>query len=72
MKYYVNFYDAFDGWGTWGFFPDCLFDSLEEAKAKCNVLQATLDEGNKNMGEHFGVMVDRGGLYVEIYCTRRR
>lgn len=67
MRYYVDFYDMFDGWGTWGFFEDRLFDNLEAARAKADELQAELPQGNKNCGEHYGVIDKEKGR--EIYCT---
>jgi len=38
--YYVDFYDAHDGWGTWGFWPERLFDSIDEARACRDQLNA--------------------------------
>lgn len=72
MRYYVDIYDMFDGWGggCWGFFEDRLFDDLDEAKKKCDELQAELAEGNKECGEHYGVIDSEKNR--EVYCTRGR
>ena len=64
-KYYVDFYDAFDGWGTWGFYAERLFDDAEDAKRCALELQATLADGNIKMGEHYAVISEHGG---EIFC----
>ncbi len=56
MKYYVDFYDAFDGWGIVGFYTDRVFEDLEQAKQKATELQAGLSKGNINMGEHYAVI----------------
>ena len=70
-RYYVDFYDAFDGWGgMFGWDPDRLFDDLEEAKKCCIKLQSKLAEGNKKMGEHYGVI--DGKTKFEIFCTMNR
>lgn len=69
-QYYVDFYDSFDGWGIFGFNTDRLFNTLDEAKAKADELQKTLDKGNVDMGEHYGVFSsDKCG---EIYCLQGR
>lgn len=69
-RYYVCFYDGFDGWGTFGFYPQRLFDEteLEEAKKLCDELQAKLNQSNKDFGEHYGVIDSK--LNMEIYCTQ--
>jgi hypothetical protein len=69
-RYYVDFYDGFDGWGLFGFFTDRLFDDLEEAKKCCDNLQAKLNQSSKDFGEHYGV-IDKE-LNMEIYCTQHR
>jgi len=69
--YYVDFYDMIDGWGgweCWGFFEDQLFDNLDDAKKKCDELQAELHDQNKKCGEHYGVICGKTGR--EVYCTR--
>lgn len=69
-RYYVDFYDVFDGWGgVFGFYPDRLFDDLDKAQAKADELQETLNSGNVEMGEHYGVI--DGTIGKEIYCTRQ-
>lgn len=67
-RYYVDFYDMIDGWGTWGFWPERLFDDLEAAKVKCNELMAKLDNANKRAGEHYGVIDSVTNR--EVYCTQ--
>ena len=66
-RYYVDFYDAFDGWGEWGFDPDRLFDALEEARLCRDRLNASLDSRNKSMGEHYGI-IDALSM-TEIECS---
>jgi hypothetical protein len=73
----VDFFDVFDacregmgaGWGSWGFWPERLFDSLDEARACRDQLNAELDEGNKSAGEHWGV-IDRT-VCSEVECVRQ-
>ncbi len=65
-RYYVDFYDMVDGWGIFGFFEDRLFDDLDEAIKLCNKLNLELAEGNKNCGEHYGVIDNV--TEREIYC----
>lgn len=55
-RYYVDFYDMFDGWGEFGFFTGRLFDDLNEVIKLCNKLNSELNKGNKSCGEHFGVI----------------
>jgi hypothetical protein len=69
-RYYVAFYDAFDGWGSWGFWIDRLFDDLDKAKACADEHQAKLNPQNKDCGEHYGVIDRETG--TEIYCTKKR
>ena len=66
-RYYVDFYDMFDGWGTWGFCANRLFDDFEEAKTCANILQSELDKANRLAGEHYGVIDKKKNR--EIYCT---
>jgi len=68
-RYYVAFYDMFDGWGSWGFWTDRLFDDLDKAKACADEHQAELMQQNKDCGEHYGVIDRKTG--TEIYCTMR-
>lgn len=65
-RYYVDFYDMMDGWGTFGFFTDRLFDDLPGAIKLCDKLNSELPEGNKNCGEHYGVIDST--VNREIYC----
>lgn len=65
-KYYVDFYDMVDGWGTFGFFTDRLFDEIPDAIKLCDSLNSELDKQNKECGEHYGVM--NKDLGREIYC----
>jgi len=67
--YYVDFYDMIDGWLGWGFWPDRLFDNPDDAKKKCDELQAKLHDDNKKAGEHYGVIC--GETSREVYCTRQ-
>ena len=65
-RYYVDFYDIFDGWGEFGFFTDRLFDELDNAIKLCDKLNDELAKENKACGEHYGVIdseTDR-----EAYC----
>lgn len=65
-RYYVDFYDMIDGWGSFGFFTDRLFNDLPEAIKLCDKLNSKLPEGNKNCGEHYGVIDST--VNREIYC----
>jgi len=62
--YKVDFWDSFDrSWSGLG--P--AFDDINQAKAVCDQMQAKLPQGNKDCGEHYGVIdlrIDR-----EVYCT---
>ena len=55
-RYYVDFYDMFDGWGGFGFFADRLSDDLDEAIKLCDKLNSELDDNNKSCGHHYGVI----------------
>lgn len=68
-RYYVNFEDAFDGWGTIGFFKERCFDSLAAAKKCADRLQQRLEKNNANMGEHYGVFDTK--ISQEVYCARK-
>ncbi len=65
-RYYVDYYDMFDGWGLFGFFPERLLDDLRVASKLCDDLNEKLAEGNKQCGEHFGVIDSLTNR--EIYC----
>jgi hypothetical protein len=65
-RYYVDFYDMFDGWGEFGFFTDRLFEELDSAIKLCDELNDKLDKGNKSCGEHYGVMDSK--INREIHC----
>lgn len=65
-RYYVDFYDMVDGWGTFGFFTDRLFDDIDLAIELCKRLNSELDDGNKSCGGHYGVIVHSTGR--EVYC----
>lgn len=65
-RYYVDFYDMFDGWGTFGFSTDNLSDDLQEAIKKCDRLNSELAKGNKDCGEHYGVIDSQ--VNREVYC----
>jgi hypothetical protein len=54
-RYYVDIYDAFDGWGIWGF-GRAAFDTIDEARACRDQLNAELAEENKSAGEHWRVI----------------
>lgn len=70
-RYWVDFYDMFDGWIR---YPECddkyQFDDLDAAKAKADEKQAKLDKNNISAGEHWGVIDTTTGL--EVYCLRNR
>jgi hypothetical protein len=79
QRYYVDFFDVFDayrdgrlgdGWGNWGFAPERLFDAIEAARACRDRLNDQLPEGNKALGEHFGI-IDRT-VGHEVECVRQR
>jgi hypothetical protein len=65
-RYYVDFYDMFDGWGTFGFFNERLFEELNDAIKLCDKLNEELAKGNKACGEHYGVMDYNTNM--EVYC----
>lgn len=67
-RYYVDFYDMFDGWGSFGFFTDRLFGELDDAIKLCDKLSEELSKGNKDCGEHYGVMDSETSR--EVYCGR--
>ena len=67
-RYYVDFYDMFDGWGSFGFFEDRLSDDLDFAIKLCDELNSEMSEGNKSCGEHFGVIDSQTDK--EIYCGK--
>jgi hypothetical protein len=73
LRYYVDFYDAFDGWGgSPDFHSDRQFSSLDAAKVKCDALQEELrknDRGNIAMGEHYGVIDLNDDC--EVYCGKK-
>jgi hypothetical protein len=69
QRYYVDFYDALHGWGTWGFWPEHLFDSIDEARACRDQLDADLADANKSAGEHWGI-IDRA-VGSEVDCVRQ-
>lgn len=65
-RYYVDFYDMIDEWGTFGFFTDKLFDDIDDAKKKCDELNSQLPRGNKDCGEHYGVIDSQ--TMIEVHC----
>lgn len=65
-RYYVDFYDMVDGWGTFGFFTNRLSNNMNKATELCNKLNSELNENNKNCGEHYGVIDKLTSR--EIYC----
>lgn len=65
-RYYVNFYDMFDGWGVFGFFTERLFNNLQYAIILCDRLNDELEERNRECGEHYGVI--DGVTKKEVYC----
>jgi hypothetical protein len=67
-RYYVDYWDMCDRWGWWGSAPERLFDSIEAARAGRDRLNADLPEGNKSVGEHWGI-IDRT-VCAEIECPR--
>jgi hypothetical protein len=80
-RYYVSYYDSFDalregrltdGWGSWGFWPEHLFDSLDEARACRDRLNDQLPEGTKALGEHFGIIDSTAGGEIECPLPRLR
>jgi hypothetical protein len=72
-RWYVDYWDFSDWWGSWGFWPEHLFDSIEAARACRDRLNAELADRNPdaiNLGEHWGV-IDREA-HAEIECTLKR
>jgi hypothetical protein len=69
MRYIVDFYDAFDGWIRRGIEPEeeVQFDDLEKALQYRNKKNAELPDGNKKMGEHYGIIDTM--LNREIQCV---
>lgn len=69
-RYFVDFYDMIDGWCEKGFFNHSYqFDELAEAKIFTDKKQAELAQGNKDCGEHYGVIDSKSGR--EVYCTQQ-
>jgi hypothetical protein len=68
-RYFVDFYDMFDGWGTPGWYGEG-FNSLDDAKKLADEKMKTLDDANKRCGEHYGVIDIVTGM--EVYCTQTR
>ena len=65
--YRVDLWDSFDReWA--GLMHD--FSKLQEAIIFCDELQAKLAQGNKDCGEHYGVI----DLHIgkEVYCGAKR
>jgi hypothetical protein len=82
-RYYVDYYDSFEawgdrggpddqgGWGEWGRWPERLFDSLDEARACRDRFNASLPEGNRSLGEHWGIHDRTMGHEIECVVQRR-
>jgi hypothetical protein len=71
MRYWVDFYDMFDGWIRYPEIdPSYQFDDLEAAKAKARAKQAKLDKNNIDAGEHWGVIDTTTGR--EIFCLENQ
>lgn len=69
-RYFVDFYDMIDGWCERGFPSHSnQFDDLEEAKKFADKKQSKLPQGNKDCGEHYGVIDSESGR--EIHCTKQ-
>jgi hypothetical protein len=66
-RYFVDFYDMFDGWSSLPGWYGEGFDDLNEAKKFADEKMKTLDASNKRAGEHYGV-IDRT-IMREVYCT---
>jgi len=70
-RYYVDFYDMIDGWGSMpDFRPERRFDDFDEAKDLCKKLQSELGEANKRCGEHYGVIDLQGHIAHEVFCAK--
>jgi len=74
-RYYVDLYDPLDVldgcWGTWGAAPERLFDSLDEARACRDRLNAALDDDpHGRWRTHWGI-IDREAA-SEIECVWER
>lgn len=68
-RYFVDFYDMIDGWiGRGSHDPEWQFDDLNKAKAFADKKQDELDQGNKDAGEHYGV-IDAETRH-EVHCTK--
>jgi hypothetical protein len=79
-RYYVDYFDTFDafregnlgdGWGIWGFWSERLFDSLDEARACRDRLNAELAEENRALGEHYGILDGAAGREIECVMRQR-
>ena len=76
-RFLVDYFDSFDAWREgdpqdgWGKFddtPERLFDSIEEARACRDHLNAELGQGHKDCGDHWGII--DGELGREVECPR--
>lgn len=69
MRYYVDFYDAFDGWIRNGLESEkeVQFDDIEKARQYRDKKNAELSEANKKMGEHYGIIDTK--THREVQCT---
>lgn len=68
MRYFVDFYDAFDGWIRRGVEPEqeVCFDNLDEAIQYRDERNSELDIENIRMDEHYGVIDNT--TKCEIQC----
>ena len=67
-KYMLSFYDLFDGWIGALKFSENKDDLIKERDAK----NAKLDASNIECGEHYAVLEDKGGMWIEIDCPMDR
>ena len=64
--YLIDFFDEFN-W-EWANDLEPRFDSFQEALEACDALQAKIPKGNRDFGDHYGVINLEIGL--EVYCSR--
>lgn len=71
-RYIVDFYDGFDGWIRAGMEPEpeVCFDDLEKAREYRDAKEAVLDQGNKDFGEHYGIIDTK--INQEVECCRKQ
>jgi len=67
-NYMLSFYDMFDGWIDALKFSENKDELIKERDAK----NAKLAASNIDCGEHYAVLEDKGGMWIEIDCPMDR